>query len=231
MGRGWTDEQLAGAVASSSTVAQALRKIGLVPRGGNYKNIRGHINRLGLSTEHFLGKSWARGTRSKYVRRIPLEEVLVDGSTYGTSQLRKRLIATGILPDECSVCGIREWLGKVLVLHLDHINGRNNDNRLCNLRLLCPNCHSQTDTYCGKNTRGHSRRRSVEYHCACGARVSRWNGRCRSCAAKAKDNYKIDWPPREVVIELLGGNSYASVGRQLGVSDNAVRKFLARTEH
>jgi len=67
------------------------------------------------------------------------------------SGVRRVIIKDGLLPYECSECGINEWNNKELSLHLDHINGKNGDHRLENLRFLCPNCHSQTETYTGKN--------------------------------------------------------------------------------
>jgi predicted RNA-binding Zn-ribbon protein involved in translation (DUF1610 family) len=67
------------------------------------------------------------------------------------ASVRRVIIKDGLLPYKCSECGINEWNDKKLALHLDHINGKNGDHRLENLRFLCPNCHSQTDTYTGKN--------------------------------------------------------------------------------
>lgn len=83
----------------------------------------------------------------------PDEEVFIENAPpmHGP-KIVKRLLQKG-LQYECAICGISEWRGRRLVLHLDHINGINNDNRFENLRLLCPNCHSQTDTYGRKASR------------------------------------------------------------------------------
>src|SRR6266511_923986 len=82
----------------------------------------------------------------------PLEEVLVENSTYSRFHLKRRLLASGTLKNECAVCGQGQvWMGQPLAMVLDHINGVPNDNRLENLRMLCPNCNSQTATYCAKN--------------------------------------------------------------------------------
>jgi 5-methylcytosine-specific restriction endonuclease McrA len=87
-----------------------------------------------------------------YIKKIDLSEIL-NGKhpTYQTLKLKKRLIKEEILEHKCSICEINEWQGKEISLQLDHIDGNNHNHRLENLRLLCPNCHSQTDTYCGKN--------------------------------------------------------------------------------
>ena len=84
---------------------------------------------------------------------IDLNEILIDNSTYyNRTSLKARLFKSNLLENKCIECGIGSiWNGKKLVLHLDHINGKYNDNRIENLRILCPNCHSQTDTYSGKN--------------------------------------------------------------------------------
>ena len=83
---------------------------------------------------------------------FPLEEILVKDSKYtNMTCLKQRALRAKLIDYKCAICGINEWLGKKIILQLDHINGDNRDNRIENLRLLCPNCHSQTETYCGKN--------------------------------------------------------------------------------
>lgn len=90
--------------------------------------------------------------------KIELDEIL-NGlhPHYQTLKLKKRLIKEGIFENQCAECGIIEWNGKPISMQLDHVNGDSSDHRLQNLRMLCPNCHSQTDTYCGKN-KGNSGR-------------------------------------------------------------------------
>ena len=111
-----------------------------------------------------------------------LEEVAVENSTYNRSHLRKRLIRDGVIPYECQECGMGpEWRGKPLSLVLDHINGKNDDHRIENLRFLCPNCNSQTETFAGKNII------TLKRTCPCGREVTRHckSGLCRSCGKKA----------------------------------------------
>lgn len=100
--------------------------------------------------KHGVGSNLGRkfGPSSK----ISLESVLVENSTYGRCHLKKRLLNLGLLKEQCALCPQGPmWNNKKLSLHIDHINGVPNDNRIENLRMLCPNCHSQTDTYAGKN--------------------------------------------------------------------------------
>lgn len=84
--------------------------------------------------------------------KFPLSEIL-EGKhpQYQTNKLRKRLIKEKILENKCNLCGLSDWLDNPIILHLDHIDGNNHNHLINNLRLLCPNCHSQTDTWCGKN--------------------------------------------------------------------------------
>lgn len=96
-----------------------------------------------------LGLTFKIGGANK---KIELHDILNGHHpTYQTLKLKNRLLKEKILEDVCSICGIDEWQGKKISLQLDHIDGDNHNHRLENLRLVCPNCHSQTDTYCGKN--------------------------------------------------------------------------------
>ena len=148
----YTDEDLIKAVPESSSIAKLLEKFGLKPAGGNYTLIKSRIKELGLDTSHFKGShDWARSKGSSFVRQRALEEILVQDSAYTTSKLRKRLISEGIFEHRCVSCGLDTWLDNKIPLEIDHINGDRRDNRLENLRLLCPNCHALTSTYRGKN--------------------------------------------------------------------------------
>jgi hypothetical protein len=126
--------------------------LSLHPTGGNYVSIHQAIKRLELDASHFTGRGHLKGKQHDWTPTISFEEILVENSTYNNrSKLKSRLIKAGLLKNACYECGIAEWRGKALSLVLDHINGQNDDNRLGNLRLLCPNCNSQTETFAGRN--------------------------------------------------------------------------------
>ena len=148
-----TDEEFRLAVADSLSVRQVLGRIGLVPAGGNYKTVHTRIQLLGLDTSHFTGAGWNTGARYKvFGRKAALEEILVENSPYAfTHGLRGRLLKEGWKQPKCERCGLAEWCGQPIPLELHHANGINNDHRISNLRLLCPNCHALTDNYRGKN--------------------------------------------------------------------------------
>jgi hypothetical protein len=144
-----SDDEIRDVVRQSSGVSDALRRLGYKPSGGMHRWLKARIAVAGIDTSHFLGQSWARGMSNRVsCPPLPLEEILVEHSNYQTGKLRRRLIAAGLKEARCEICGTTTWRGEPLPLALDHINGEPTDNRLENLRVLCPNCHAQTETWC-----------------------------------------------------------------------------------
>lgn len=138
-------------VKESSSYVEIMKKLGYKCKGGNAnKRLKKKVEEYNIDTSHFKGKAHGTSNNIKY----SLKDILIKNSTYSNNySLKKRLLKEKILQYKCYICGISEWLGKKLSLQLDHINGVNNDNRIENLRLLCPNCHSQTETFSGKNVK------------------------------------------------------------------------------
>ena len=152
--RSWTDEALRLAVAESSSYRSVLIKLGLVPAGGNYFQIKLRIEDLKLSTAHFTGKGWNVGLGFKPNPAQPLVDILILNGRAQSYVLKKRLFKEGLKTPACELCGWNQAAddGRIPV-ELDHINGNHRDNRLENLRVLCPNCHSLQSTHRGKNIR------------------------------------------------------------------------------
>ncbi len=152
-------------VAQCASVAEVLTHLEMPTEGRSHRELTRRIRELRIDTTHFRGQGWNRGhTKLSHpsVARIskrlmaPDADVFVENSSFTSgTRIVRRLLAKG-WSYRCAWCNIVEWRGRHLVLHLDHINGINNDNRLINLRLLCPNCHSQTETY-GNRRRGSQR--------------------------------------------------------------------------
>lgn len=152
--RKWSDNELIFAVRSSTSIRQVLRKLRLVEAGGNYKQIQNHIKRLGLSTTHFTGRGWNTGLQFIPFTVSPLEAILTSNSTVQSHKLKLRLYKEGLKKPECELCGWSKLsLDGRIPVELDHINGNNLDNRIENLRILCPNCHSLQSTHRGRNKR------------------------------------------------------------------------------
>jgi hypothetical protein len=150
----WTDEDLAAAVRCSDTWRATLRELGYTATGATFQYIKQRAAELELDTSHFVGRRHARGGRLKGTyHQKDITHYLVSDRAPGIN-LRERLIVEGLKERRCEWCGLDEWRGLPMPLELDHVNGDKLDNRLCNLRILCPNCHSQTDTYKCKNIKG-----------------------------------------------------------------------------
>ena len=156
----YTKEKLVPVIAKSKSWAEVIRNLGLKQTGGSQSHLISLAKKMEINTEHFTGQCWNRGVKIGY--KNPIEDYLVlDGIKIKSVDLKKRLVAEGILKYECLWCGLGEtWNEKPIVLHIDHINGNNRDNRLINLRILCPNCHSQTETYSGKSCGKYTRNKT-----------------------------------------------------------------------
>lgn len=146
-------DQLATLVAQSRTYKDILSSLGLRNAGSSHRVLKERIKSLNIPTSH-LGNKWDGIVRHGRESTIPIESILVEYSTYNRVHLKSRLISSGILQNKCSQCGLDTlWHGRPISLELHHINGRYRDNRVENLTLLCPNCHSQQKTSSGKNKR------------------------------------------------------------------------------
>lgn len=143
-----TERELGEAVRRSRSYAAVMRALGVRP-GGNHARLKARVAELGLDVSHFVGQTWNRGLRLG--PRKPIDDFLLVGRFIPTHRLKGRLIKAGLKRHSCEGCSRTTWNGLPIPLELDHINGRRDDNRLENLRLLCPNCHAQTPTYRGRN--------------------------------------------------------------------------------
>ncbi len=152
--RTWTDEDLRKAVITSLSYRSVIKRLGLIPAGGNYVQVKQRASELNLNTDHFTGQSWNKGRHYFTKLRPEIETLLIAGGKIQSYKLKKRLIEEGLKSQECELCGWAQMSkdGRIPV-ELDHINGIRNDNRLENLRILCPNCHSLQPTHRGKNKR------------------------------------------------------------------------------
>ena len=150
--RKWTNEDLVIAVKNSASIRSVLIKIGLVPAGGNYRQVSQTIKDLNIDISHFTGMGWRKNRTFEFIPQRKLVDILVADSDFQSFKLKKRLFAEGLKTPKCEICHWAEMSkdGRIPV-ELDHINGNRFDNRIENLRILCPNCHSLQPTHRGMN--------------------------------------------------------------------------------
>lgn len=146
-----TDEQFVNLIKNSANIAEVLFKLGYTVKGNSwgYSQVKQRMTDLNLSSANFKGKNAYYETNKE--REISPDKLFRINCKHTRTVLRRNIIRNNLLPYKCAMCGISKWNNKTLGLELDHINGMNNDNRLENLRFLCPNCHSQTTTYGSRN--------------------------------------------------------------------------------
>jgi predicted nucleic acid-binding Zn ribbon protein len=234
----FTEEQVRDAIARSESYTAALRRLGMRPAGGNHKTLRRYVEQVWrIPTDH-LDPAAARLRALARHRRAPapLAEVLVRDSTYSRGTLKQRLFEEGLKAPRCELCGQgEEWRGRRMALILDHINGVATDNRLENLRIVCPNCAATLDTHCGRNLN------RWRFCAVCGARFlpsrrdqQQCSTTCGGLSERSRTASKarriVERPPYEELLAEIAASSHMAVGRKYGVSDNAIRKWVRQYE-
>lgn len=212
-------------VKESLSISDICKKMNIKPVGGNYKTIKKYINLYGIDKSHFTGQGWNTGDKfKKFNKEYDLEDILIENSNYtNNTNLKKKLLSKKLIEYKCNICNLSNWMNKKIVLHLDHINGDNLDNRLENLRLLCPNCHSQTDTYCGKN-QNQNQKEKEKYYCDCGNEKQKKSKMCRIC--QHENSRKVKRPSVDILNKEILEFGYKETSKKYGVSDNAIRKWV-----
>lgn len=232
----YNEEEVRAAVENARSLSDALRALGLRVAGGNFGTLRRLIKRFDISTDH-MDPNWIKRGNPPKKDRTPLSEILVEHSTYARGHLKHRLYSEGVKHRRCELCGQDEdWNGRQMSLILDHINGVHDDNRLENLRIVCPNCAATLETHCGRKNKAGPRpclhcgeqffpKRFSQQYCSqrCGTHSS-------GPRQPQPDRRKVRRPSYEQLMTDLAATNYSAVGRKYGVSDNAVRKWVRAYE-
>lgn len=221
----YTYDQVKIAVDNSISIREFLTNIGLKVNNGNYRKAESITRFYGLELNKYDNQSEYASNQNRDRSKLSDEVFFCDGVLRSGPSIKRRLILDHGVEDKCCECGqLPWWNGKRLTLQVDHIDGNRFNNLISNLRILCPHCHTQTETYSNKRTK-------QEYkYCSCGLRISKRSAHCRDCANKLvgsrKDSCKY-LPVLEMVrlVEELG---YLQAGKRIGLSDNAVRKYLIK---
>ena len=241
-------------IKNSNSLIEVCRKANIVPTTGNYNTLKKIINNNNINISHFK-RICGGNTKKKST-----SEYLVKGTSVSSFKLKNRLLEEGIKEYKCEnpECGLSEWHGKPIPLELHHINGDNTDNRIENLQLLCPNCHTFTDNYGGKNQRlnkakkeqkkkikGLSENEKKEIiECSSGydsiKKIAIKTNHSERTVKKVLDengikinkNNEIKKENDNKILLIIDSikrtKSFSKTGREFGASDNAIRKLLGR---
>jgi hypothetical protein len=233
----YSEDEARTAIAESLSCSEALRRLGMCPTGGSHHILNKYAAIWGISTKHWDPYAAVRGQGSK--RRRPIEDILVQHSSFSRNHLKERLYAEGLKTPVCELCGQGEvWRGRVMGLILDHINGVSDDHRLSNLRIVCPNCAATLDTHCARKRRVT---RAEQQCLRCGKSFRPRDSRQRYCSRECGSRWdrsgiprpstrKVDRPPYQQLLREVRAIGFLATGRRYGVTDNAIRKWLRQYE-
>lgn len=222
-----SSEKFREIVTESKTITEILKRFGLTNKGGNYQTLKKRIEEEGIDISHInLGHGHNKGRILPKIK-IPLCEILIQDSSYSRQSLKIRLLQEGLLENKCKICGLdAQWNGQPLSLVLDHINGIYNDNRIENLRLLCPNCNSQTPTFAGKKLKI---KRTQVFCIICTEPLGRHykTGVCKKCSYKQPrlERRKVERPSKDELEKMVWKKPTTEIAQAFGVSDKAIEKW------
>lgn len=132
------------------SLSELCRKLGLKPKGSNLKTLKRKLDEYEIDYSHFTGQKWRINPNNPVYRNKYLPN-LCEHSSLSSSNVKSLLYRLNLKQNKCELCGVSEWNGKPLICELHHINGEPSDNRIENLQILCPNCHSQTENFRRRN--------------------------------------------------------------------------------
>lgn len=204
-------ENLKNAISQSRTYSEVLKRLGIRAAGGNFDTLKKYIKKYEIDITHFEARKVRNEKlsdfRKKFIKKN-IQDYLVAGSDYNRGHLKERLYTEKIKERNCEICGQgEEWNGKKMSLILDHINGIWNDNRIENLRIVCPNCNATLETHCGKQKKKKTTEKKI-------------------IQVDFTKRRKVDRPEYAALIKEISEVGFVSVGKKYGVSDNAIRKWV-----
>lgn len=243
----YTYDDVIKAVKESKSIANTLKLLGLKPKGGNYRTIKNFFKDNNIDINHFTGQRHNIGDDYKRINKeIPLIKYLVNDIILSSSRLKKRLIKEGVKENKCENCELNEWMGGKIPLELHHMDGNHYNNLLNNLKILCPNCHTLTPNYRGKNkinvdtnpkkiselypeyfTKPIKKEKIIKEgnYCSCGEKIKKSSKNCINCY-RINSRKVVDRPSKQLILELVKEFGYTKTGEKYNVSDNTIRNWL-----
>ena len=210
-----TSKALKDAACNSKTFSELCSVLQIQPTASNNKKLSKRARKEQINIHHLYR------IREGLSSPIALNDYLEGRSYISSFKLKLKLWEAGLKPKQCEVCGLTEWCGKPAPLALDHINGNNADNRLENLRILCHNCHAQTNTFAGRNQKTNIARPVTLY-------LKMFSPESfimpLSQPSSRSSRFKIKWPSATILADMVAKTPLSRVGKLLGVSGNAIRK-------
>ena len=215
----WDLNQIKEAVKDSINYTEVLEKLQIPRQGNNSSTLKRILKENNIDYSHFTGR--AREYKKK--EETPISDYLSNKVKITSSKLKDKLIKSGLKENKCENpgCGINSWHGKPIICQLHHINGDHNDNRLENLQILCPNCHSQTDNYCG-----NSNKNVTKYYCPdCGKEILKGSKYCVICSGNHLR--KIKRPSAEILLQDFKElQAFTKIGEKYNVSDKSIANWF-----
>ena len=210
-------KEFSSLVKHSNSIGDICRFFGIGKKGGNYNTIKRRIDEEKLDVSHFRQcqpqvHSWI--SKNEFLKILPTLQ------SKHNKFIKKKILEFSLIEEKCKLCGQTTFWNKLpLTLFLDHINGNSSDNHLENLRFLCPNCHTQTETHSMGQRKLKSR-----FCIECQSELSTPHGYlCHSCGNKRRR--KVERPTKESLQKMVETMPMVDIGKLFDVSDNAVRRW------
>lgn len=225
----FTKNNFENLIKLSKNKTDVLNRLKLRNNGGNYNTLTRYIENFKIDISHFKRPSYEKHN----VNKMDMKIILIKNSTYSNNcSLKNRLYNEGYKERKCELCGQGEkWKDKKMSLILDHINGIHSDNRIENLRIVCPNCNATLETHGGKNLKKKYKKikfkKPIKY-CKCGKMIRKETKMCMECYSL--NRRKIERPPYEQLLKDINELNYTNAGKKYGVSDNTIRKWKKKYE-
>ena len=213
----WNLERIKEIIPQCINFTEVLEMLSIPRQGNNSNTLKRLLDENNIDYSHFTGRARVYNNTSTSIKEYLSNRVKIT-----SGKLRIKLLAEELKENKCEICGITKWHGKPIVCQLHHIDGNNQNNNLENLQILCPNCHSQTENYCGS-----ANVNKTKYYCKdCGKEINKDSVYCTICSHKHTRKVK-DRPSKEKLLQDFKElKSFVKIGAKYGVSDNAIRKWF-----